>query len=111
VLVPLTAVFLVDYFGSRRRGWDVSASAPARPLMVLPWLLGFAVYQLIEPGGIGWWSRAWVHVDSWLHLTVETWMSASVLSFAVAALATVPAVMAGRRRRSTPAAPGQVTLT
>jgi putative hydroxymethylpyrimidine transporter CytX len=111
VLVPLTAVFLVDYFGSRRSEWDVSVTAPARPLMVIPWVLGFAVYQLIEPGGIGWWSRAWTHVDGWLHLTVATWMSASVLSFAVAALATLPAAAAARRRRSTPAAPGQVTLT
>jgi nucleobase:cation symporter-1, NCS1 family len=99
VLVPLTAVFLVDYFGSRRRhDWDVSADAPARPLMVAPWVLGFAAYQLIDPGGIGWWSRMWTRVDGWLHLTVATWMSASLLSFAVAALATAPLVIARRRR-------------
>jgi putative hydroxymethylpyrimidine transporter CytX len=99
VLVPMTAVFLVDYFGTRRHSaWDVSASAPARPLMVLPWLLGFVVYQLLNPGGIGWWQRMWVHVDSWLHLTVQSWMSASVFSFVVAALLTVPLVLVRRRR-------------
>jgi hypothetical protein len=65
--------------------------------MLTPWALGFVVYQLINPGSIGWWSRAWAHVDSTLHLTVQSWMSASVLSFLVAGLATVPFVI---RRRS-----------
>jgi purine-cytosine permease-like protein len=98
VLVPLVAVFLVDYFGTRHhRGWDISADAPARPLMLLPWALGFAAYQLVDPGGIGWWSRMWTHVDGWLHLTVASWMSASLLSFAVAALGTLPLVAARRR--------------
>jgi nucleobase:cation symporter-1, NCS1 family len=98
VLVPLVAVFLVDYFGSRgRRTWDVSVAAPSRPLMLAPWVLGFVVYQLINPGYVGWWARAWTHVGSWLHLTVAAWMSASLLSFAVAALATLPSVIARRR--------------
>jgi purine-cytosine permease-like protein len=98
VLVPLTAVFLVDYFATRRgRAWDVGTQAPARPLMVLPWLLGFAMYQLVDPGGIGWWSRMWGHVDHGLHFTVQSWMSASLLSFAVAAIATIPPVLIRRR--------------
>lgn len=98
VLVPLVAVFLVDYFGTHRlRGWDVSASSPARPLMVVPWLVGFVVYQLLNPGYIGWWQRMWHHVDGWLHLTVQSWMSASVFSFLVAALVSAPLVW--RRRR------------
>jgi NCS1 family nucleobase:cation symporter-1 len=99
VLVPLTAVFLVDYFGTyRRRDWDVSAVAPSRPLMVAPWLLGFVAYQLIDPSAGGWWARGWDRADGWLHLTVASWMSASLLSFAIAALATVPSVVACRRR-------------
>jgi nucleobase:cation symporter-1, NCS1 family len=99
VLVPLVAVFLVDYFGSyRRQGWDVSADSPARPLMVLPWLAGFVVYQLLNPGYIGWWQRMWHHVDHWLHLTVQTWMSASVFSFLVAAVVTAPLVWHRRRK-------------
>jgi putative hydroxymethylpyrimidine transporter CytX len=101
VLVPLTAVFLVEYFGTRRcHDWDVSTAAPARPMMIVPWLLGFAVYQLIDPAGIDWWAHAWADVDGWLHLTVASWMSASLLSFAAAALATIPSV--ARRRRVTP---------
>ena len=98
VLVPLVAVFLVDYFGCRSlRAWDVGSDAPSRPLMLAPWLIGFAVYQMINPGSIGWWARAWGHVDSALHVTVQSWMSASVMSFLVAGLVTVPFVMARRR--------------
>jgi hypothetical protein len=99
VLVPLVAVFLVDYFGTHRlRGWDVSVGSPPRPAMLAPWLLGFVVYQLLNPGYIGWWQRMWHHVDRWLHLTVQTWMSASVFSFLIAALATAPLVWHRRRK-------------
>lgn len=102
VLVPLVAVFLVDYFGTRRlRGWDISGDSPARPLMVVPWFVGFVVYQLLNPGYIGWWERMWHHVDSSLHLTVQTWMSASVFSFVVAAMVTAPLVWFRRRRMMT----------
>jgi nucleobase:cation symporter-1, NCS1 family len=98
VLVPLVAVFLVDYFGSRRtKAWDVGPAAPARPLMLGPWLVGFVVYQMINPGYIGWWARDWAHVDRWLHFTVQSWMSASLLSFAFAAVLTLPLVGRGRR--------------
>jgi putative hydroxymethylpyrimidine transporter CytX len=98
VLVPLVAVFLVDYFGSRAlRAWDVGPDAPSRPLMLAPWLLGFVVYQMINPGYIGWWSRAWGHVDGALNFTVQSWMSASVASFLVSGLVTVPFVVARRR--------------
>ncbi len=104
VLVPLTAVFLVDYYATRRlHTWDVSLAAPARLGTVAPWLLGFVVYQLIEPSAGGWWARMWTDVDGWLHLSVQSWMSASLLSFAAAALATAPIVVA-RRRRMAPAA-------
>jgi putative hydroxymethylpyrimidine transporter CytX len=99
VLVPLTAVFLVDYFGTRRvRTWDVSADAPPRPLMVLPWVVGFVVYQLLNPGYVGWWRRMWQHADSGIGLNVQTWMSASVFSFVAAALLTAPVVIRRRRR-------------
>jgi nucleobase:cation symporter-1, NCS1 family len=101
VLVPLTAVFLVDYYGTRRmRPWDVSLVAPARPVMLVPWVLGFVVYQLISPSAGGWWTSGWVHVAGWLHFTPATWMSASLLSFAVAALATAPLVLVQRRHAS-----------
>lgn len=90
LFVPLTAVLLVDYFlfGGRRQ-WDVSDAAPARWWMVLPWLVGVAVYQLVNPGYVGWWVDRWTAVQGWLHFTPQTWMSASVLSFGVAAAGTV----------------------
>jgi hypothetical protein len=40
----------------------------------------------------------WHHVDRSLHLTVQTWMSASVFSFVAAALVTAPLVWARRQR-------------
>jgi len=104
VFVPLTAVLLVDYFLGRRRHWDVTDNAPKRPVMVLPWLVGVVVYQLINPGYVGWWVNRWTTVQGWLHFTPQTWMSASVLSFVVAALLTLPVTIAARRtgRRTTP---------
>jgi putative hydroxymethylpyrimidine transporter CytX len=101
VLVPLVAVFLVDYFASRHtRGWDVSAAAPARPLMLAPWLVGFVIYQMINPGYVGWWARDWARIDRWLHFTVQSWMSASILSFLVSAVLTALVVVLRPRDRS-----------
>src|SRR3954449_6902729 len=98
LFVPLTAVLLVDYFIGRRRHWDVSEDAPARPLMLLPWLIGVLTYQLINPGYVGWWVDRWASVQSWVHFTPHTWMSASVLSFVVASLLTLPITLTSRRR-------------
>ncbi len=90
VFVPLSAVFIVDYFVIGRAGrWDVSERAPSRPLMALAWALGFCMYQLVNPGYIGWWERMWGHVQSWLDFRPQGWMSASLLSFLVAAVATL----------------------
>jgi nucleobase:cation symporter-1, NCS1 family len=66
--------------------------------MVLPWLLGFATYQLIYPGGISWWVSGWAWIADRLHFTAQPWMSASVMSFLVAALVTAP--LSARARRS-----------
>ncbi|MBV9291424.1 MAG: cytosine permease [Frankiales bacterium] len=100
VFVPLTAVLVVDYFGRRTAHWDVSESAPTRWLMPLPWLAGVAVYQLVNPGYVGWWVDRWTTVQHWLHFTPRSWMSASVLSFAVAALLTLPLTLLARSRES-----------
>jgi nucleobase:cation symporter-1, NCS1 family len=102
VFVPLLGVLAVDYYVVSRRAWDLSETAPARWTMLAPWLLGFLAYQLINPGYVGWWSRGWVRIDSWLHFTPTTWMSASLVSFVVAAVATVPVGLlrrGGRARR------------
>jgi putative hydroxymethylpyrimidine transporter CytX len=97
VFVPLLGVLAADFFlGAGRRGWDTGRTAPARWSMIAAWAAGFAVYQLVYPGGVGWWARGWTHVQDWLHFTPQSWMSASLLSFAVAGLA---ALVAGRARR------------
>ena len=102
VFVPLTAVLLVDYFAVRRIHWDVSEDAPARWVMVVPWLVGVAIYQLINPGYVSWWVTTWHDVARRLHFTPASWMSASILSFVVAGLLTLPLskLAAARSRRS-----------
>ncbi len=93
--VPMFAVFVARYFlRGGHRSWDTSATAPSRWWMLAPWLLGFAAYQLINPGAVGWWARSWGDVRSWLHFHPQPWMSASVLSFTVAFVVALP--LAGR---------------
>jgi nucleobase:cation symporter-1, NCS1 family len=99
VFVPLLGVLAVDYFVISRRSWDLSETAPARWLMLLPWLAGFAAYQLINPGAIDWWSRLWNDLR-WFE--PQSWMSASILSFLVAAIATVPVGLLERNLRARP---------
>src|SRR3712207_2798534 len=48
VFVPLVGVFAVAYHLPRGR-WNVSDTAPARPLLLLPWAAGFLAYQLTLP--------------------------------------------------------------
>jgi putative hydroxymethylpyrimidine transporter CytX len=90
VFVPLFAVLAVDYFCfSGRHGWDLSPSSPARWLMLAPWALGFVTYQLIYPGQVGWWATAWGELAQAIGFTAQPWMSASIFSFAVAAVLTL----------------------
>jgi putative hydroxymethylpyrimidine transporter CytX len=90
VFVPLLAVLAVDYFlGRGRQGWNLAQDAPSRPLMLLPWALGFATYQYLAPTKIApWWTSFWAHAQSLLHFTPQEWSSASLLSFLVAGLVT-----------------------
>jgi NCS1 family nucleobase:cation symporter-1 len=90
VFVPLFAVLAMDYFCfSGRQGWDLTLSAPARWVMLFPWLLGFITYQLIYPGQVQWWAAAWGRLNEAIGFTAQPWMSASIFSFAVAALLTL----------------------
>jgi nucleobase:cation symporter-1, NCS1 family len=98
IFVPLLGVLVVDYFIVSRRAWDLGESVRPRWGMLTAWLLGFVAYQLVNPGYISWWVSGWTHVRSWLHFTPSTWMSASLISFLVAALATLPAALVRRRR-------------
>jgi hypothetical protein len=89
VFVPMLGVLAVDFFCfGGRRGWDVSERAPSRWSMIVAWAAGIATYQLINPGNVGWWSRMWMDVQDALGFTPSSWMSASLLSFAAAAVVT-----------------------
>jgi putative hydroxymethylpyrimidine transporter CytX len=90
VFVPLFAVLAVDYFCfSGRRGWDLTQDSKSRWVMLMPWLLGFVTYQLIYPGQVGWWASAWGELAQAIGFTARPWMSASIFSFAAAAVLTL----------------------
>ncbi|WUH99470.1 cytosine permease [Spirillospora sp. NBC_00431] len=96
VFVPMLGVLAADFFLGRRRrgggpgrvdGWDVSRTAPSRWGMIVAWAAGFVVYQLINPGTVSRWAGFWQDVRDALHFVPQSWMSASLLSFLVAAIA------------------------
>ena len=89
VFVPMSAVLIADYFVVSRGRWDLSAAARSRWLMLLPWAAGFVTYQLINPGYVSWWASAWTSFGQDIGFTPAGWMSASILSFAVAAVVTL----------------------
>jgi nucleobase:cation symporter-1, NCS1 family len=91
VFVPMSAVLIVDFFVLAKGHWDLSPRTRTRWLMLLPWAAGFVTYQLINPGYISWWVSAWTHLASAIGFTPAAWMSASIFSFAVAAVVTLGA--------------------
>jgi nucleobase:cation symporter-1, NCS1 family len=98
VFVPMSAVLVTDYFVVSRGRWDLSWTARSRWLMLLPWAAGFVTYQLINPGYVSWWASAWASFGHDIGFTPASWMSASILSFAVAAAVTVATGWRWRRR-------------
>ncbi|MFA1540331.1 purine-cytosine permease family protein [Actinomadura monticuli] len=119
VFVPMLGVLAADFFLGRRAraaapsgadaespsgreaaarldGWDVSRRAPSRWGMIAAWAVGFVVYQLINPGTVARWAGFWRDVRDVLHFAPQSWMSASLLSFLVAAVA---ALLIGRITR------------
>jgi putative hydroxymethylpyrimidine transporter CytX len=108
VFVPMSAVLIADYFVVSGRRWDLSAAARSRRLMLLPWAAGFVTYQLINPGYVSWWVSAWTSFRRLIGFTPASWMSASILSFAVATAVTL--LVGGlarlvRRDQAEPSAP------
>ncbi len=100
VFVPLLAVMLVDYYwAGGHQSWDLSQSSAPRPLMLTPWAIGFIAYQMVSPGQVDWWSNMWRDLDASVGFSAPEWMSASVVSFVVAAVATL-AVETTRRRKA-----------
>ncbi|HLK78102.1 MAG TPA: cytosine permease [Streptosporangiaceae bacterium] len=101
LFVPLAAVLITDYFLLSRGRWELSAAARSRWLMLAPWAAGFVTYQLINPGYVSWWAAAWTSFGRDLGFTPASWMSASILSFAVAAALTLLTGGVARYARST----------
>ncbi|RDI52855.1 purine-cytosine permease family protein [Nocardia mexicana] len=98
VFVPLCAVLVVDFcWGRGQYGGDLTRRIPARPLLLLPWLLGFAVYQLCNPGSVSWWARLWTDVQDAIGFHPGWWSSASLFSFLAAGAATGVLVFFERR--------------
>jgi putative hydroxymethylpyrimidine transporter CytX len=76
VFVPLFGVFAAHYFVVARGRYGESAifdDAPpgVRSLALVPWAVGFVLYQWCLPSGPGWWTSAFERVvHGWLHLPV-----------------------------------------
>lgn len=102
VFVPLAGVLLVAYWLTPRGKWDTSATAPARPLHLLPWIAGFVAYQLTLPTyfpgpGAGW-TAWWTERQADLGIDPANGWSASLVGLAVAVVLTLPLALAARRR-------------
>ncbi|GAB3656349.1 putative hydroxymethylpyrimidine transporter CytX [Actinocorallia lasiicapitis] len=87
VFVPMLGVLAADFFLRAKGQWNTAQDAPSRWGMIVAWLVGFVVYQLINPGDAGPWTRFWVDVQEAVGFTKQAWMSASLLSCLAAALA------------------------
>ncbi len=94
VFVPLFGVFAADYFVlSRGRYGEAAmferADASIRWRALVPWIVGFVVYQWCVPTGPSWWVDGLEHVvHDWLHLPFPliggSPLGASIPSFVVA---------------------------
>jgi NCS1 family nucleobase:cation symporter-1 len=94
VFVPLFGVFAADYFVLSRGRYGENAmfervDASIRWRAIVPWAVGFAVYQWCVPTGPAWWVDGLAHVvHRWLHLPFPliggSPLGASVPSFLVA---------------------------
>ena len=89
VFVPMFGVLVMDFFVVSRGRWDLSRQSRPRWGMLAAWAVGFATYQLINPGYISWWVSAWHSVAGFIGFAPENWMSASIMSFSVSAAATL----------------------
>jgi len=105
VFVPLVGVLIVAYYLLPRGAWNVSETAPARPLLVVPWAVGFIAYQLTLPTffagpGAGW-TAWWSARQGDLGIDPANGMSASLVSLGVAMVLTgvigLPAVVRNQR--------------
>jgi NCS1 family nucleobase:cation symporter-1 len=105
VFIPMSGALIAAWIRSRGRGWDTSDTAVLRPGMLVAWLVGFVVYQVINPGSIAHWSDFWTSAGTGLHTLGHPWLSASIASFVVAVLIALPFAAS-----PFPAAPGRFAM-
>lgn len=93
IFVPLVGVLIVDYYLLPRGDWDVSETAPARPLLLVPWAAGFVAYQLTLPtyfaGAGSGWTAWWSARQGDLGIDPANGWSASLVALAVAVVVTI----------------------
>ncbi len=104
IFVPLAGVFVADYFLLRRRGFAPEAlfdpdgpyrySGGVRVGAVTAWALGFVAFQWVFPTGPAWWTELVGRLPG--APLFGGGMSASVVSFGVAVVATL--ALLSRRR-------------
>jgi putative hydroxymethylpyrimidine transporter CytX len=110
VFIPMSGALVAAWIRARGAEWDTSQSAPLRPGMLAAWLIGFVMYQVINPGSIAHWSSFWTSVGTKLHTMNHAWLSASVASFVVAVLVALPFAAGTRKGRSLSASTLAITL-
>jgi NCS1 family nucleobase:cation symporter-1 len=97
VFIPLSGALIAAWLRTPFRDWDISTQAPSRPGMLGAWVVGFVVYQVINPGAIAYWSDFWSGIGTRLHTLGHPWLSASIASFVVAVALALPFARVGRR--------------
>lgn len=116
VFIPLAVVLVTDYYVVRRlalgragAGYDVGSPGRYRWLLLLPWLVGFVAYQLVNPGLVTGWAGWWSELRDAVGLVPPQWLSASVAAAVTALVATlvVATPLALRRRGRTGATMGR----
>jgi len=90
VFVPLSGVLVAAWLRTRGDGWDLTEQARTRPGLLLAWLAGFVLYQLINPGYLAYWSGFWTRLGTDLHVLGHAWLSASISAFAVSLVLALP---------------------
>jgi NCS1 family nucleobase:cation symporter-1 len=108
IFVPLSAVFLADYFVMRQRGFAEEAlfdargpyrySGGVRLSATVAWLLGFAAFQAVFPTGPAWWTEFVARLPG--TPLFEGKLSASLVSFAAAFATYLLLNLVTRRGRS-----------
>ncbi len=103
VFVPLAGVLVVAYYLVPRGAWDTSDTAPARPLLLLPWAVGFLAYQLTLPtyfdGTGASWTTWWSGRQADLGISATNGLSASLVSLTAATVLTALVLLPVALRR------------